>query len=123
MARPRVLLSLTNNPLIVLADADRLRQAFAGLIDRCLELSPHDDVTVLARISAYEAAVEVSCRTRELEDADVELARLLVPANGGRLVLITRGAIRGALVTVHLPLELDPRKATGEVGAPRTIEE
>lgn len=117
-ARVRVLLSLTNQPLIVVADADRLRQAFACLIDRCLELSPHDDVTVLARISANEAAVEVSCRARELEDADVELPRLLVARNGGRLVLITRGAMRGSLVTVHLPLEPDsPKSATEEAAA------
>ena len=110
-ARARVLLSLTNQPLTVLADADRLRQAFACLIDRSLELAPHDDVTVLARVSASEAAVEVNCRTSEFSDADVELPRLLVTGNGGRLVLITRGALRGSLVTVHLPLEVGTRDA------------
>ncbi|SRR6266550_2968094 len=115
-ARARVLLSLTNQPLTLVADADRLRHAFACLIDRCLELSPHDDVTVLARISADEAAVEVNCRAREVEEADVELPRLLVAGNGGRLVLIARGAARGSLVTVHLPLDPDLQKRPAEEG-------
>jgi signal transduction histidine kinase len=113
-ARARVLLSLTNQPITVVADADRLRQAFACLIDRSLELSPHDDVTVLTRVSADEAAVEVSSRARELEDADVELSRLLVVGNGGRLVLISRGAMRGSLATVHLPLDQNPRNSSAE---------
>ena len=103
-ARARVLLSLASEPLMVHADADLLRQAFAGVIDRCLELSPHDDVTVLARISGHEAALEINSETRALEPADIELAQLLVAANGGRLVLIPRGGMRGSLVTVHLPL-------------------
>jgi hypothetical protein len=108
-ARARVLLSLTNRPLAVFADADRLRHAFACLIDRSIELSPHQDVTVLARLSGDEAAVEINCRARELVDADVELPRLLVEGNGGRLLLIGRGALRGSLVTVHLPLDLEAR--------------
>ncbi len=105
-ARTRVLLSVTNQPLVVAGDPDRLRHAFASLIDRAADLSPHDDVTVLARLSADEAAVEINTRTRELTDADVELPRLLVEGNGGRLLLIARGAPRGSLVTVHLPLDL-----------------
>lgn len=103
-ARPRVLLSLVSEPMMVLADADRLRQAIAALIDRCLELAPHDDVTVLARLSGDEVAVEIDSRTRELDAADLVLAQFLVAANGGRLVLISRGAMRGSKVTVHLPL-------------------
>ena len=103
-ARARVLLSLASEPLVVDADADLLRQAFAGLIDRCLELSPHDDVTVLSRVSGQEAALEIKSETRAIDPADVELAQLLVEANGGRLVLIARGGMRGSLVTVHLPL-------------------
>jgi signal transduction histidine kinase len=115
-ARTRILLSLTNQPLGVVADPDRLRHAFASLIDRAAELSPHDDVTVLARLSADEAAVEINSRTRELTEADVELPRLLVEGNGGRLLLISRGVLRGSLVTVHLPLDPDAGKlkATGE---------
>jgi hypothetical protein len=109
-ARARLLLSLTNQPLALLADADRLRHAFASLIDRSLELSPHEDVTVLARRSGDEAAVEINCRARELTEADVELPRLLVEGNGGRLLLITRGTLRGSLATIHLPLDLDRRK-------------
>jgi signal transduction histidine kinase len=109
-ARARVLLSLTHEPLPVIADADRLRHALACLIDRSLEVSPHEDVTVLARLSADQAAVEINCRTRELVEADVELPRLLVEGNGGRLLLISRGVLRGSLVTVHLPLDLSALK-------------
>lgn len=118
-ARTRVLLSLTNQPLTVVADPDRLRHAFASLIDRSLELSPHDDVRVLARVSANEAAVEVNCRTRELDDDDVELSRLLVEGNGGRLLLIARGPLRGSLVTIHLPLDLESRRLATQEGTAR----
>jgi hypothetical protein len=118
-ARGRVLLSITNQPLTVVGDADRLRHAFACLIDRSVEVSAHQDVTVLARLSGEEAAVEINCRTRELVEADVELPRLLVEGNGGRLLLIARGAIRGSLVTVHLPLDLDARKQPTPEGASR----
>jgi hypothetical protein len=33
-----------------------------------------------------------------------------VEGNEGRLLLITRGILRGSLVTVHLPLDLATRK-------------
>jgi hypothetical protein len=115
-----VLLSLTNQPLPVIADADRLRHALACLIDRSLEVSPHEDVTVLARLSSDEAAVEINCRTRELAEADVELPRLLVEGNGGRLLLITRGVLRGSLVTVHLPLDPDSLRPPSPEGSSRT---
>ena len=103
-SRARVLLSLVNRPLMVRADADLIRLAVAGVIDRCLEKSPHDDVTVLARLSGDEAAVEVRSETQNLEESDLELAQLLVAANHGRLVLVSRGAMRGSQVTIHLPL-------------------
>ena len=121
--RTRVLLSLTSQPLAVAGDADRLRHAFASLIDRAVELSPHDDVTVLARLSADEAAVEINCRTRELTEADVELSRLLVEGNGGRLILITRGVTRGSLVTVHLPLALGGGKSAWNGETQNTLAE
>lgn len=111
-ARNRVLLNVPREPLAVIGDADRLRHAFACLIDRAVRLSPQEDVTVLARLSAEEAAVEINCRTRELTEDDVELPRLLVEGNGGRLVLITRGAIRGSLAAIRLPLDSGPRKPT-----------
>jgi hypothetical protein len=104
-------------PLAVIGDADRLRHAFACLIDRAVELSPQEDVTVLARVSAEEAAVEINCRTRELTEDDVELPRLLVEGNGGRLLLITRGAIRGSLAAIRLPLDPGPRKQHTEEAA------
>jgi hypothetical protein len=116
-ARNRVLLNVPKEPLAVIGDADRLRHAFACLIDRAVELSPQEDVTVLARVSAEEAAVEINCRTRELTEDDVELPRLLVEGNGGRLLLITRGAIRGSLAAIRLPLDPGPRKQHTEEAA------
>jgi signal transduction histidine kinase len=119
-ARNRVLLNVPKEPLAVIGDADRLRHAFACLIDRAVELSPQEDVTVMARLSAEEAAVEINCRTRELTEDDVELPRLLVEGNGGRLLLITRGAIRGSLAAIRLPLDPGPRKPTWEGEAQNT---
>jgi hypothetical protein len=119
-ARNRVLLTFTSRPLTVIGDPDRLRHAFACLIDRAVELSPHEDVAVLARLSANEAAVEITSRTRELSDADVELPRLLVEGNGGRLILISGGVLRGSLATVHLPLDPEAAKPTNNKGEPES---
>ena len=118
--RARVLLSLATRPLIVRADADLLRLAIAGVIDRCLEKSPPDDVTVLARQSGTEAAIEVNCASQDLDASDLELAQLLVASNGGRLVLISRGALRGSLVTFHLPLAPQIANPAEEVSAVRS---
>jgi hypothetical protein len=112
-ARNRVLLSPPKEPLAVIADPDRLRHAFACLIDRAVELSPGEDVTVVARVSGEDAAVEITCRSHELTDDDVELPRLLVEGNGGRLLLIVRGVIRGSLAAIRLPLDPD-------AGTPKT---
>jgi signal transduction histidine kinase len=113
-ARNRVLLNPPKEPLGVMADPDRLRPAFACLIDRAVELGPGEDVTVVARVSGDEAAVEITCRTHELTEDDVELPRLLVEGNGGRLLLIVRGAIRGSLAAIRLPLDPDAGTPTKE---------
>jgi signal transduction histidine kinase len=118
-ARNRVLLNLPKEPLAVIGDADRLRHAFATLIDRAVELSPQEDVTVLARVSAEEAAVEINCRTRELTEDDVELPRLLVEGSGGRLLLITRGAIRGFAGGDSPPTRSRPAQTSQRRGSAR----
>jgi hypothetical protein len=121
-ARSRVLLSLTNQPLQATVDADLVRQALSSLIDRGLEASAQDDVTVLARVSAQEAAIEIGCHARELEPVDVELAEFLITANGGRLVLIQRGALRGSQVTIYLPLARTPDAPIGTFVLDQTTE-
>lgn len=101
--RARVLLSLSDEPLPVLAEPDRLRHAIGSVIGRCLELSPYEAVTVLTRIAGDEAAVEIGCRARPMEPEDLELARLLIEGNGGRLVHVVRGDDRGFAISAYLP--------------------
>jgi signal transduction histidine kinase len=102
--RARVLLSLTRDDLIVLAEPDRLRHGISSVVARCLELSPYEQVTVLTRASGSEAAVEISCRTRPIEAGEIELAAMLVAGNRGRLVIVPRTANRGSVVTIYLPV-------------------
>jgi signal transduction histidine kinase len=102
--RARVLLSLTRDDLMVLAEPDRLRHGISSVVARCLELSPYEQVTVLTRASGSEVAVEISCRTRPIEAGEIELAAMLVAGNRGRLVIVPRTANRGSVVTIYLPL-------------------
>jgi len=101
--RSRVLLSSTEDGLVVLADPDRLRHAVASVVARFLEMSAYEPVTVLLRSSGDDAAIEIACRVRPIAPSDVELAELLVAANGGRLVLVPQGSPRGATVTMYFP--------------------
>ena len=68
-------------------------------------------IRILVRPSAAEAGIEISCGAGIIDDADLELAQLLVTGIGGRLTTITTGA-RGMIVTLLLPL------ADGGAGAP-----
>ena len=101
--RTRVLLSLTGDDLMTLADADRLRHAISSVLSRCLDLSPYEQVAVLTRASGAEAAVEIASRSRAIERSEIELAALLVEGNRGRLVIVPRAANRGSLVTIYVP--------------------
>jgi signal transduction histidine kinase len=101
--RARVFPSLSPADPLVLADPDRLRHAIASLIGRCLELSTYEPVTVLTRVSATEAVVEVSTRAGTPESGDTELVRMLVAGNGGRFVLVARGE-RGSLASIYVPI-------------------
>ena len=100
--RTRVFPSLAAGEPRVLADPDRLRHAIASLIGRCLDLSTYEPVTVLTRVSAGEAVVEVATGAGVPDQADLELTRMLVAGNGGRFVLVDRGD-RGARLSIYVP--------------------
>ncbi len=99
--RTRVFPSLAPGDPRVLADPDRLRHAVASLIGRCLELSTYEPVTVLTRVSATEAVVEVGTGAGMPEHGDLELTRMLVAGNGGRFVLVDRRD-RGSLASIYV---------------------
>jgi signal transduction histidine kinase len=100
--RTRVFPSLAPGDPRVLADPDRLRHAIASLIGRCLELSTYEPVTVLTRVSAGEAVVEVGTGAGMPDRGDLELTRMLVSGNGGRFVLVDRRD-RGSLASIYVP--------------------
>jgi signal transduction histidine kinase len=100
--RTRVFPSLAAGDPRVLADPDRLRHAIASVIGRCLELSTYEPVTVLTRVSAGEAVVEVGTGAGTPGHGDLELTRMLVAGNGGRFVLVDRGD-RGSLASIYVP--------------------
>jgi signal transduction histidine kinase len=100
--RARVFRSLSSAEPWVLADPDRLRHAVSSLVGRYLELSSYEPVTVLTRLSAREAVVEVGSGAGAPETGDTELVRMLVAGNGGRFVQVERGD-RGSLASIYLP--------------------
>lgn len=119
--RTRVLLSLTSEDLMGLADPDRLRHAVSSVLSRCLDLSPYEQVTVLTRRSGDEVAIEISSRSRPIEPSEVELATLLVEGNGGRIVTVPRYTNRGSQLTIYVPrFPLGQSSATDEVEADLT---
>ena len=95
LARGRVMLQIAPGPHVVLADADRLRHAVASALGRALDGSPYETVAILVRSSDAEAIVEIECRGRSFEVADIELARLLVEGHGGHIGLRPRGGKAG----------------------------
>jgi signal transduction histidine kinase len=100
--RARVFPSLSASDPRALADPDRLRHAIASLIGRCLDLSTYEPVTVLTRVSADEAVVEVGTGAGTPDHGDLELTRMLVAGNGGRFVVVDRGE-RGSLASIYIP--------------------
>ena len=119
--RSRVLVTVAEDGLQVLADSDRARHAIASVIARLLEHSPHEPVRVLVRSSDTEAAVEINCRTAGLDPEELELPELLVAGNGGRLLLVGSGP-RATTVSIYLARALPAAAATspGSEAAPRT---
>jgi signal transduction histidine kinase len=103
--RHRVILSLPDQPLTVIGDADRIRHALSSILGRCIDGVRDEPVPVLVRASGDDAAIEITCRARTLGPADLELAELLVEGNGGRLSLRTLSSGQGSAVTLLLPRE------------------
>ena len=97
--RHRIILSL------MIGDADRMRHALSSILGRCLDASRDEPVPVLVRASGDDAAIEITCRGRSLGVDDLELAELLVVANGGRLTLRALGGGLGSVVILTLPCE------------------
>jgi signal transduction histidine kinase len=99
----RILLRSTEERLVVLADADRLRHAISSVIARFLDLSSRELVSVLLRASGDEAVVAISARTAEIAPADLEFAELLVKGNNGRIVRVPGDSRRDSLVSLYVP--------------------
>ncbi|MEP6693948.1 MAG: ATP-binding protein [Chloroflexota bacterium] len=129
--KQRVIITLGTEPPIVDADVDRLRQAIESVIRSALQHST-EYVNVAVRVDAQAAWVDVSDRSRVplrtddralFEDpqragdpravavADrflgLELARLLMEANGGSLDVESPSTL-GSLVRLRLPRATRP---------------
>ena len=118
--RSRVLVTIAQDGIQVLADPDRLRHAVASVIARLLEHVSHEPVRVLVRGSGNEAAIELTCRATGVEPDELEFATLLVAGNAGRLSLVATGP-RATTVTIYVaraqaPAPTSPATET----APRT---
>ena len=99
--RSRVLVTIAEDGIQVMADPDRLRHAVASVVARLLEHASHEPVRVLVRGSGSEAAIEITCRTTGVEPDELEFATLLVSGNGGRLTFVGTGP-RATTVTIYL---------------------
>lgn len=114
-----VVRAIADQELRVLADPESLRHAVSAIIGRLIESSPTELVDVLVRGSADEAAIEFTSRGTRLENEDLELAELLITANGGRVSGAARGSTArviaylprstGALVTHAAPKSAAPK--------------
>ena len=112
--RNRVMVTSTDERLSVSADPDALRHAISAVIGRLLDRSPHEDVRLFVRSAGADGAVEISGRGSMLGPDDLELADLLVSANGGRLVIAvpaTKATVYVARVT-ESSAERQPPTAT-----------
>lgn len=124
--KPRVIITLGSEAPVVEADVDRLRQAIESVIRSALQHSS-EYVNVAVRADAQSAWVDVSDRSRVPLRADdralfddpgraddpravavterflgLELARLLMEANGGSLDIESPSTL-GSLVRLRLP--------------------
>ena len=81
-------------PVTVRADPDRIRHAIASVIAKAIEASPYEQVEIFVRDSMQHGVVEVRTRGTLIE-SDLEPARLLVEALGGKLCSWRRTADAG----------------------------
>lgn len=89
-------------PVFVRADPDRLRHAVASVISRAIEAAPYQSVEILVRDSSDHGVVEIRTRAR-LSEGDLDLARLLMQAQAGKLMLVAPDSPRGMLITLSAP--------------------
>jgi signal transduction histidine kinase len=101
--RNRVVVTSSEEQLMVLADPEPMRHAISAAIGRLLERGPYELVHVFVRGSEREAVVELTCRGAAVTAEDFELANLLTTANGGRLVVVLRSGERGIRVNIYVP--------------------
>ena len=102
LRREQLHLSTGETPVTVRADADRLRHAVASVISRAIEAAPYEQVEILVRDGADHGVVEVRTRAK-LDEGDLDLARLLMQAQAGKLMLVTPDHTRGMLITISAP--------------------
>ena len=81
--------------------------AVASAIGRALDATQFGTVAVLVRSASATVVIEVECRGRAVDPADVELARLLIEGQGGQLQLRTRGS-RGTMLSITMPRITEP---------------
>jgi uncharacterized membrane protein YkvA (DUF1232 family) len=89
-------------PVFVRADPDRLRHAVASVISRAIEAAPYESMEILVRDSADHGVVEIRTRAR-IGESDLDLARLLMQAQAGKLMLVAPESPRGMLITLSAP--------------------
>jgi signal transduction histidine kinase len=116
--KQRVIITLGSESPLVEADVDRLRQAIESVIRSALQHST-EYVNVAVRLDAKSAWVDVSDRSHVPLRSDdravavaerflgLELARLLMEANGGSLDVESPSTM-GSLVRLRLPRKVPP---------------
>ena len=102
LRRDQLHLSTGETPVSVRADPDRLRHAVASVISKAIEAAPYESVEILVRDSADHGVVEIRTRAR-LGESDLDLARLLMQAQAGKLILVAPDSSRGMLITLSAP--------------------
>ncbi|MEP6694138.1 MAG: DUF1232 domain-containing protein [Chloroflexota bacterium] len=100
--RDQLHLSTGDAPVLVRADPDRLRHAVASVISRAIEAAPYESVEILVRDSADHGVVEIRTRAT-ISENDLDLARLLMQAQSGKLILVAPESPRGVLISLSAP--------------------
>lgn len=127
----QVLVTVPSDGLIVMGDPDRLRQAITNMITEVVsEAGALDYVSINVRARGSDALVSVSAAmpataTRAADEhgdlrVSLRLARLLVEAMGGSVMMERASIGKGTRVTLRLPMsEPIPGAAVVEAPAPR----
>jgi uncharacterized membrane protein YkvA (DUF1232 family) len=115
LRRDQLHLSTGEAPVSVRADPDRLRHAVASVISRAIEAAPYEPVAILVRDSTDHGVVEIRTRAK-LDESDLNLARLLLQAQAGKLILVAPDSSRGMLITLSAPHAV-PAAATGSLAS------